>query len=206
MKTRKVKTSTLEFDPDNARRHPEKNLRTIRASLKKYGQVLPLILRKGSNVVLAGNGTLKCMRDLKMASAFVVDFDGTDNEARALKVVLNRSAELAEWDYKALAATLLPIHEEGLLDLTEFGWDQHELDPLLGAEWGPGEAGDLGGERDGESATVNLKIFAEHKVVIDKAVAKVRAVVDNPDLTESRALELVCADFLSGPADLKRVR
>ena len=206
MRTRKVKTEDLEYDSANPRRHPEKNLRAIPSSLERFGQVTPLVVRKGTNLVIAGNGTLRMMRDLQIKSAAVVDFDGSDNDARLLKVVLNRSGELAEWDYKVLAQELLPVHEEGLLDLGDFGWDKHELDPLLGAEWGPGDEGTLGGEKDGDVETINLKIYVDHKKVIDRAIEKVRAVCDNPDLSESRALELICADFLAGPANLSNLK
>jgi len=98
-----VSPDTLTLDPENARKHPEENLAAIRDSLKRFGQVLPIVVRNG--VVVGGNGTLTVIRDLGWPTVKVVRFEGTETEARALAIALNRSADLATWDLGQLAKT-----------------------------------------------------------------------------------------------------
>ena len=101
----------LREDPRNARRHPEKNLESIRASLERWGQVVPLVVRPDGTAV-GGSGRIRVMQDLGFASAFVVVFDGPDSEAIALGLALNRTAELAQWD----SATLRELVGEIAID------------------------------------------------------------------------------------------
>jgi DNA modification methylase len=91
----------LREDPRNARRHPEQNLESIRASLERWGQVVPLVIRPDGTAV-GGSGRIRVMKDLGLESAFVVVFDGPENEAIALGLALNRTAELAKWDQPTL--------------------------------------------------------------------------------------------------------
>ena len=58
MKIERVKVASLLSDPSNSRQHSAKNLDAIKASLKKFEQVEPLIVRKADNVVIGGNGRL----------------------------------------------------------------------------------------------------------------------------------------------------
>jgi ParB-like chromosome segregation protein Spo0J len=122
---KRVPLAELVPDPQNARTHDEKNLAAIRASLTKFGQVEPLVVRRGSNVVIGGNGRLEAMRSLEWTHAAVTWFEGTDAEARALGLALNRTAELAAWDEGRLAAALAEVKAEGLADAA--GWTDDEI-------------------------------------------------------------------------------
>src|SRR5438309_1239332 len=55
--------STLSEDPANARRHPQRNLEQIKASLRRFGQQKPIVV-DATNTVRAGNGTLAAARAL----------------------------------------------------------------------------------------------------------------------------------------------
>lgn len=98
-------------DPRNARKHGERNLQAIVASLERFGQVKPIVVRDG--VVIAGNGTLAAARRLGWEQIAVVAVPGTmtDEEARAFALADNRTAELAEWDRAELAVILSELPE-----------------------------------------------------------------------------------------------
>ena len=117
-------------DPKNSRRHSDRNLKAIEKSLKKFGQVEPLLVDKKTNIVIGGNGRLAVMRRLGWAEANVIPLDITDTEAAALSIVLNRSSELATWDFEQLAETMRDL-DQNLWEVS--GWTAAEIETFLGS-------------------------------------------------------------------------
>ena len=137
MDIERIEIAKLVSDPANARKHGDRNIDAIVASLTRFGQQKPIVVDK-ANVVRAGNGTLEAARSLGWTHLDCVrtQLDGSD--AIAYAIADNKTAELAEWDAEVLAATLEGLNLEGMLETT--GFDQAELDALLkevGAELDP---------------------------------------------------------------------
>lgn len=100
-----IPISTLVPDPNNARKHSERNIQAISDSLMKFGQQKPVVAR--GNVVIAGNGTLEAAKRLGWTELAVIPFD-IDKKLAASAYALadNRTAELAEWDFDVLSNQL----------------------------------------------------------------------------------------------------
>ena len=112
MNVEAVPLAALTPFPGNPRRHNERNLRAIRASLQRFGQLRPLVVNR-DGVILAGNGTYQAARQLKWPTIRVVRIDLSDADQRAFVLADNRTAELAEWDEQALNDMLRALSEEG---------------------------------------------------------------------------------------------
>ncbi|NOT02184.1 MAG: ParB N-terminal domain-containing protein [Phycisphaerales bacterium] len=84
MNIRTVRIDEIHVDPTNARRHGEKILEAIAASLKSFEQVEPLVVQKSSGRVIGGNGRLEVLRRGGASECDVVEVDLNDAEARAL--------------------------------------------------------------------------------------------------------------------------
>lgn len=128
-----VPIDSLTPDPMNARLHPERNLESIKQSLTQYGQVKPIVVRKATRVVVAGNGTLECAKALgwtEIAAHFV---DMNEAEAAGYGIADNKTAELAQWDFRILKALDTLIREAG--HHPPIGWTQKELDVLRAVGW-----------------------------------------------------------------------
>lgn len=127
-----VSVKDLTADPENVRKHPQRNLEAIRASLSKFGQRRPLLV-SADGVVIAGNGTLAAAISLgwKQVAVSRLPEHWTEQDMRAYAIADNRTAELAVWDEDALVEALDLIGEE-YLDAA--GFNQAELDRLLGAD------------------------------------------------------------------------
>jgi len=130
MKTETVAIDSISLDPANVRRHPDRNIQTIVASLKRFGQQKPIVVTK-EGIVIAGNGTLQAARHLGWKQIEIVRTGLTGSEATAYAIADNRTAELAEWDDDALAQTLaaLQIEDEELAKAT--GFDDADIDAML---------------------------------------------------------------------------
>jgi hypothetical protein len=121
--------SELKELPGNARTHDERNLIAIKASLERFGQVEPLIVQRGTNYVVGGNGRLQAMRELGWEFASCTVQDLSEEETRALALALNRTAELAGWDVETLGHTLQFLRERDW-ELPILGWEEPDLPPL----------------------------------------------------------------------------
>lgn len=127
-----IELALVDLDPANARRHGAKNKAATRASLTRFGQVLPIVVRRAANgrfLVHAGNCRVEIMREAKWSHAAAVVLEGSSIDATAYGIADNRTAELATWDQAALVALLSDLaKEDGGLD--GVGFDEDEVDEL----------------------------------------------------------------------------
>lgn len=129
----------LSADPANARKHSERNLDAIKASLTRFGQQKPIVI-DSSGVVRAGNGTLAAAKALGWAEIDVVVSNLQGAEAMAYAIADNRTAELAEWDDDVLAATLQSLADEDPALLVDAGFTADEL-KVLAMDFQPDPSG-----------------------------------------------------------------
>ena len=123
-----VPIASLHLDPANARRHPARNLDTIKASLAKNGQVKNVVVQRQGMVVRCGNGTIEAAKALGWTHVAALVLDQSDVEATLLAIADNRSSELADWDLPVLA-TLLEAFDAPSRELV--GFSQADLDSVL---------------------------------------------------------------------------
>lgn len=114
-----VAVADLNPDPSNARRHGERNLDAIKASLAAFGQRKPLVVQREGMIVRAGNGTLAAAQALGWDHIAAVVIDEDSAQAVQFAIADNRTAELAEWDDETLA-TLLDGMDEPTRDMLAF--------------------------------------------------------------------------------------
>lgn len=123
-----IEIKDLVPDPTNPRRHDIRNRQAIRSSLETHGQVAPIVVQVGTNIIIAGNATTEAMKDIGYTHASVVMLDCDDKERKQLAVRLNRSAELAGWDSATLGEFLSDVKEEegGAWDPEAYGFNASE--------------------------------------------------------------------------------
>jgi ParB-like chromosome segregation protein Spo0J len=124
-----VPIDSVHPDPANVRRHPERNLAGIKASLARFGQQRPILV-DGNGIIRAGNGTHAAAVALGWESISIVRTTLKGSEATAYAIADNRTAELAEWDDIALADTLRALQSEDF-DLASVGYTGDEVDALI---------------------------------------------------------------------------
>lgn len=128
----RVPLSSLTPDPENARKHPQRNLDAIAASLEKFGQRRPLVV--WGERIIAGNGTAEAAKLLGWDEIDItrVPQDWSQEQAKAYALADNRTAEMAEWDGQELLMALESLDDELL---AASGFSQEDLDDL-GKVWG----------------------------------------------------------------------
>ena len=121
--TRVVPVDDLTPWPKNPRRG---NVDLIADSLALHGQYRPLVVRKATGEVLAGNHTLAAAKTLGWTeiAATVVDVD--QETAERIVLIDNRANDVAGYDEEQLVEIL-----QGLPDLDGTGYAQEDLDALI---------------------------------------------------------------------------
>ena len=139
--SRKVHPSELSLYYRNPR---VGNVDVIKGSLRAHGQYKPLLVNKGTHTdrpseVLAGNHTLKAIRDLaeehpddeRWQSVDVWEIDVDDDRASRIVVADNRTSELGGTDDDTLAGLLEEMARQDA-GLEGTGYEDDDLEYLLG--------------------------------------------------------------------------
>ncbi len=187
-----VPVDDLREDPENARIHPESNIEAIKLSLSTYGQMKPVVVHEG--VVRAGNGTLRSARALGWTHIAVLEAEHlTREQVIAFGLMDNKASELAEWDFQKVGDLLKNLPENLLLAT---GFSAEEIQPLMIATWEP----PAGNGSQTTAGIITFRATIEQAAIINQAVSQARTMEggDGPDMSEGRALELICGDFLAG--------
>ena len=130
----------------NARVHSPEQIEKLRASLRAYGFVRPILIN-GEGMVLAGHGILEAAKAEGLTEAPCVPVEHlSSKEARAYILADNRLAELSAWDQELVTGEIRELETAGL-DLTLTGFDAADLD--LGGEPAP-ELPEDGGDESAE--------------------------------------------------------
>src|SRR4051812_18598730 len=114
MNVEDVEISSLSADPANVRRHSEAQIEKLMASLRRFGQPLP-ILADQNNVVRVGNARLEAMKRLGWTHCKVVRAELSGVELVAYSVADNRLGDPdvgSTFDEQALADVLNALRTE----------------------------------------------------------------------------------------------
>lgn len=118
---------------ENNPRNNESAVDMVAQSIKDFGFKNPIIVDK-DNVIIAGHTRLKAAYKLGLTEAPVIIADDLDEDkVKAFRLVDNRTAEAAAWDFAKLEAELLEI--EMPLDAFDFnfedmqGFEEEEEEP-----------------------------------------------------------------------------
>jgi hypothetical protein len=188
-----VSIDGLVLDPNNARLHPERNMEAIKLSLATYGQLKPLVVRRDTNTVIAGNGTLQAARELGWTELAVNYVDMGDGEAAGYGLADNRTSELAKWDVDVIEKLDRIIRESGGPTI---GWSKDELE-VLRCEWveDRDDEEESNGKVDKKSLT--LKLTKDQRELFERVLDRVRAERFGEDeLDDGKCFEIMCLEYL----------
>jgi len=128
-----VPIEMVKPDPANARQHGKKNKLAIAGSLGEFQQRKPIVVRRATMMIEAGNGTWEQGRALGWTHIAAVICD--DDEARAAAYALadNRTSDLSAWAKDNLAATLRKL-QTAKLPLDKLGFTGEDVAKRLAAK------------------------------------------------------------------------
>ncbi len=115
----------------NPRKHPERQLVSLAASIAEFGFAIPVLVDEAGTII-AGEGRVAAARRLGMDSVPVlVAHHWSPAQVRAYRLADNRLAELASWDGEMLAIELAAVLEFDDVPVEILGWETAEIDVIL---------------------------------------------------------------------------
>ena len=130
MQIEEVRIDEIERHPRNPKTHPEKQIRLIEKSIKRFGYTNPVIL-SADGVILAGHARVKAAIEMGQDTIPAIRTKLSGKDADAYLIADNRLTELAQYDRDILADLLSDLPKD-LVDIT--GFDTVQVDALLAGE------------------------------------------------------------------------
>jgi site-specific DNA-methyltransferase (adenine-specific) len=128
MKTTNLPIEKLIAYSGNPRRN-DHAVEAVAAAIKRFGFRVP-VLAKSDGTLIDGHLRIKAAKRLGMTEVPVVLCDDlSEAEIKALRISINRMAELAEWDEELLMAELEGLAAEGIT-MDDVGFDLYALEEL----------------------------------------------------------------------------
>ena len=169
----RVAPDTLIPYSNNAKEHPEEQVKKIASSIKNYGWDQPIVV-DGENEIIKGHGRLQAAELLGLDEVPVITReDLTEAEAKASRIADNKTAESA-WIDEALETEIDVLAQEDEIDIDNLGFDDDEIDDILEIDDGipePADEEDLGLETEYE-VIVECVDEAEQEQVFDELTSE----------------------------------
>lgn len=119
------KLSELKPYENNPRKNDEA-VEYVANSISKFGFKQPIVIDK-DGVIVAGHTRYKAAKQLKLKTVpCVIADDLTEEEIRAYRLVDNKTAELAGWDFPLLDMELAELN----MDMEQFGFKEFNHDDI----------------------------------------------------------------------------
>ena len=114
-----------DFNP----RDNQEAIRSVANSIEAFGFLVPIIV-DDENVIVAGHTRLEAAKLLRLTEAPVIVATAlSEDQIRQFRLIDNKVAELAKWDYDLLSGEITALQDSGI-DFTNFGWTQEDIDCL----------------------------------------------------------------------------
>lgn len=156
----------------NARTIPQRAVDKVAASLREYGWQQPIVV-DAKGVILAGHTRLLAAYQEKQTEVPVVVAKGlTPAQAKAYRLMDNRSHSESDWDETLLRKELGALKELDF-DLALTGFDSNELDSLLLFPLGLGDEAPPAPETP-TSRVGDLWLLGRHRVLCGDATDRVQ--------------------------------
>jgi hypothetical protein len=136
--------SSLRAYENNPRKHPEKQIVQLMASMREFGFAMPVLVDT-DNVLIVGHARIEAARRLELAEVPVLVSDHwSAAQVKAYRLADNQLARHATWDEEMLRSEISSILELDEMPIEIRGWETAKIDLMLdGGEKDPDAAGEI---------------------------------------------------------------
>jgi len=107
-------------------------IQSVANSIRAFGFLVPVVV-DANNVLVAGHTRVEAAKTLGLSEVPVIKAEFlTEDQIDAFRIIDNKVAELARWDFDLLAPELGRLKGSGIV-FTDYGFAQEEIDCLTDA-------------------------------------------------------------------------
>lgn len=129
MKVELVSVDELKPYEKNTRKHEDKDIESIKESIKQFGFNDPIGIWGKKNLIVEGHGRLLAAKALGMTEVPCIRLDHlTEDQRKAYAIAHNKTAEQSLWDNDILGEELKGLIDK--FDMTNFGFGDFEITML----------------------------------------------------------------------------
>lgn len=115
----------------NPRKHPERKIVQLMASIGGVGMPIPILIDEGA-VVIAGHARLEAAKRLGMTEVpVIVASHWSPAQIRSYRIADNKIASLSSWDNEKLLVEIVAIVEMEDISVEAMGFETAEIDLML---------------------------------------------------------------------------
>jgi hypothetical protein len=169
-----VSTSKLKPYDGNPRKMEPSEMLKLRRSLKDFGFVDPIIVRKSDNLVIGGHQRLDAAKEEGIMEVPVVYVEVSDDKAGLMNIALNKIS--GDWDYSKLGDLFQEI-DTGIEDIEQSGFSTEEIEGVMngldhasGEEWGDAFDSIPDGDK-GDFQTISFTLTNDQAEQVKNAMA-----------------------------------
>lgn len=129
MKTSEIQIEKLKLATYNPRKISDKDLVSLKKSLKKFGFIQPVIVNKDMTVI-GGHQRIRAWKEMGNETVPVFEVSISKKEEKALNLALNRIS--GDWDMEKLFNVISELRTEEELEFT--GFDDKEVSQILDSQ------------------------------------------------------------------------
>ena len=129
MKVEQVDIDLLKPATYNPRQIKPQQLEDLTRSLKQFGFVDPIVVRKKDQMIIGGHQRYQAAQILEYEKVPVVYLDISENDAKILNIALNKIS--GDWDKPKLADLIKELDSLSDVDATLSGFNDEAIDKLL---------------------------------------------------------------------------
>jgi hypothetical protein len=191
-----TKINPAPYNPRKQLKEGDLEYEDIKKSLDTFGLVEPLVWNSKTGNLVSGHQRYSVLKTAGRKRVWVSVVALDIAKEKALNVALNKIG--GTWDYEKLQDLFAELKEQNF-DLTLTGFDPMEIEHLSVADFNPPAVN----PEDNSSITnsmVTISVTEEQAGTIKRAIQDVKqdSHYSAYNMSDGRALELICADYLSG--------
>jgi hypothetical protein len=118
----------------NSRLHPKKQIEQLKASIKRFGFTIPLLLREDGTII-AGHGRFEAAQALGLKDVPIIVARGwSELQCEEYTIADNKLSSMSTWDDDVLAEELKRISLLSADSIDGLGFSDKEIAKILGEE------------------------------------------------------------------------
>jgi hypothetical protein len=206
-----VPISQVSLDPHNCKDHSPENINFIKESLKEFGFQKPIVVSKDM-VIAAGNGTYTAAKELGFKEIPIAISDLSLEKIKAYAIADNQIGLTSSFNLDKLSEQLqqlavwnsnqnwqaLGFNDNSLKLMLSF---DKEFKPTVEEDNFKEKSSNNTSQTDNKSTDKQkykpIKVDDSQREIIQMAVQKLRDEENDQTIPEGKAVELICASYLS---------